>query len=359
MFAKNVRGYARVSTELQLDGVSLDVQEMRIRSYCTQSGYNLVKMYKDVLSGKDTNRPQLQLMLSELKPGEIVAVVDLSRLSRTTLDSLQLIDQFSKMKVGFVSINQPIDTTTPAGETLLTMQIAFNQMERKSTALKVKGAMQALKQQGKLRGKPPFGWKFVGKDRDFEPEPEQQRVLEKIKQLHANGTSMTRIAAILNHDGDNKCLVNNKKDHEKFKDALFYQPTIKRILVENGLMDGGTMKRKPVQLQIMSHHKSSHESSKPLDITTISSENSEDYSSYIEPYELPPSPAYIAPSVSAAPMLPPPPPIYHVPPIALPPPPTHYTAPVSLNLPPPPLVRPASSIPRSLPPPPTIYNTQN
>lgn len=111
----NVRGYCRVSTDLQLDGVSLDVQETRIALYCEEHNYTLLKIYKEAMSGKNVKREQLQLMLSELQPREIVVVVDLSRLSRTTLDALQLIDRFSNMNVGFVAITQPFDTTNPMG----------------------------------------------------------------------------------------------------------------------------------------------------------------------------------------------------------------------------------------------------
>lgn len=141
------------------------------------------------------------------------------------------------------------------GEAMMVVQMTFNQLERKNTALKVKGAMQTLNMQGKLRGRPPFGWKFVGKENDFAPDPEQQRVLEKIKRLHSEGESMTAIARQLNDSGDNQTLANNKKHPEKFEEARFHQTTIKRILVENGLIDGGNLERKPVQLQIVSHHK--------------------------------------------------------------------------------------------------------
>lgn len=253
--SKNVRGYCRVSTELQLDGVSLEIQEARIAQYCAEHDYVLVKIYKEAMSGKNVKREQLQLLLSEVLPREIVVVVDLSRLSRTTLDALQLIDQFSNMNVGFVAITQPFDTTNPMGEAMMVVQMTFNQLERKNTALKVKGAMQSLKTQGKLRGRPPFGWKFNGKENDFAPDPEQQRVLDKIKRLHMSGESMTAIARELNDSGDNETLANNKKNPEKFEEARFHQTTIKRILVENGLMNGGNLERKPVQLQIVSHRK--------------------------------------------------------------------------------------------------------
>jgi len=253
-----LRGYCRVSTDLQLDGVSLDVQEARIAQYCCEHSYTLAKVYKEAVSGKDTaNRAQLQLLLDEVQAREIVVVVDLSRLSRTTLHALQLIDRFSNMNVGFVAITQPFDTTTPVGEAMMVVQMSFNQLERKNTAAKVKCAMQTLKAQGKLRTRPPFGWKFAGKENDYEPEAEQQRVLETIKSLHANGISMTRIAANLNFAGDHRCLLNKKKQSDKFAGAIFHQTTIKRILVENGVLvgSGSYAHRKPVASRIVSHHK--------------------------------------------------------------------------------------------------------
>ena len=353
---KNVKGYARVSTDLQLDGVSLEVQEARIVDYCAQHGYNLIKMYKDVLSGKSTNRPQLQLMLDELRAGEIVIVVDLSRLSRTVRDALNLIDQFTKMKVGFIAITQPFDTTSPMGEAMMTIQMVFNQLERQNTALKVKGAMQSLKQQGKLRGRPPFGWKFAGKDKDFEPDFEQQEVLEKIKQLHADGASMNKIAIILNQAGDNKCLANNKKNPDKFKDACFYQSTIKRILVENGLMEGGNMTRKPIELQIVSHHKSTYKSldtqtSVTPELPTLTALPDDPNVAELPQYlNLPPPPPPVLPPSYPRNLPPPPvlPPSY---PRNLPPPPPVLPSSYPYNLPPPP-IRPAPSHFHNLPPPP-------
>jgi DNA invertase Pin-like site-specific DNA recombinase len=160
---KNAYGYCRVSTELVAQETSLDVQETRIRLYCEQHGHTLVRIYKESISGKDTKRAQLQRLLEDVKSGELVVVTDVSRLSRSTVDGLQLIERFQKQRVGFISISQQYDTTTPLGEVILTVQLSFNQYERKQTALKVSGAMQTLSTQGKLRGRPPFGWKFAGK----------------------------------------------------------------------------------------------------------------------------------------------------------------------------------------------------
>ena len=161
------------------------------------------------------------------------------------------------MNVGFVAITQPFDTTNPMGEAMMVVAMLFNQLERKNTAAKVQGAMQTLKQQGKLRGRPPFAWKFAGKENDFVPVADQQLVLAKIKRLWADGRSMSKIARALNRAGDYRCLVSNKKHPEKFEGARFYAATIKRILVEHDLrlVEGERRGRRPVEQQIVSHHR--------------------------------------------------------------------------------------------------------
>ena len=231
-----IKAYCRISTELQNDGVSLELQEMRISAYCVSQGFQLEKIYKEIYSAKDLNRPQLQLMLSELKIGDIVAVLDLSRLSRSTLDTLSLIKWFDENKIGFVCISQKIDTTSPEGRIMMIFISALNQFERENTARKVSSSMQALSQQGKLRSRPPFGWKFIGKDKDFVPDESQQQILQLIKQMHLSNYNPKQISDWLNSQGYNQCLINNKRNPEKFIGSLFHNTTIKKILVENGLI---------------------------------------------------------------------------------------------------------------------------
>lgn len=343
----NARGYTRISTDLQLDGVSLEIQRMRISDYCNSHNYNLLRVYEDVLSGKDVNRPALQEMLADLQPNEVVLVVDLSRLSRTTLDALQLIKQFNEKNVGFVTISQPVDTTTAMGRAMITFQMVFNQLERENTAAKVKGAMQSLKLQGKLRTRPPFGWKYISKDSDYIEVPEQQRVLKKIKELYASGLTANRIASVLNQNGDNKCLAANKKSPEKFAGALFHQATVQKILIENDCMEGKTTTRKPISLQIISHRKSGTEI-KPfpdnksiLSIPQASQSTSANISSEV-----------ISPPVIKI-SLPPPPTTK----IILPPPPNITSH--QIVLPPPPVISPQLILPpppisRVLPPHPSL-----
>lgn len=249
-----IKAYCRISTELQADGVSLDTQENRIIAYCFAQGLQLEKVYKEVCSGKDLNRPQFQLMISELRQGDTVCILDLSRLSRSTIDTLSIVQWFLDNKIGFICLSQKIDTSTPEGRMMITLMSSFNQYERENTARKVSSSMLSLSSQGKLRSKSPFGWKYVALNKDFEMDEEQQIVLGYIKQMHLSGRKQKQIADYLNSQGLNKCLLNNKKNPEKFDNPKFYSASIKKILVENGLIQDEKVK-KSVEQRIVSHHK--------------------------------------------------------------------------------------------------------
>jgi DNA invertase Pin-like site-specific DNA recombinase len=84
------------------------------------------------LSGKDTNRPKLQELLSEINKNDIVIVATLSRLSRNTLDALSMLEQFKSKNVRFVCLSPSIDVTTPIGELIFTLLASVSKMERQS-----------------------------------------------------------------------------------------------------------------------------------------------------------------------------------------------------------------------------------
>jgi hypothetical protein len=90
----------------------------------------------------------------------------------------------------------------------------------------VSANMLRASREGKLRNRQPFGYKFVGKDKDFEEIPEQMIVLNKILIWHDRGINNSKIAKYLNDSGDNIVLSLNKKD----KIQLFYPETVRNIL---------------------------------------------------------------------------------------------------------------------------------
>lgn len=129
-----VVGYARVSTENQIENYSIDEQIERLQSYCKAKDWTLLKTYVDGgYSGGNTERPSLQQMLKAIRDNEIDAVVvyKLDRLSRSQKDTLTLIeDEFLAHGTDFVSINENFDTSTPFGRAMIGILSVFAQLEK-------------------------------------------------------------------------------------------------------------------------------------------------------------------------------------------------------------------------------------
>lgn len=88
------------------------------------------RVYLDMMSGKDTHRPQLQAMLDYVREGEVLCVESISRLARSTRDLLSIVDQLAAKGVQFYSQKESIDTTTPQGKFMLTVFAAMAELER-------------------------------------------------------------------------------------------------------------------------------------------------------------------------------------------------------------------------------------
>lgn len=129
-----VVGYARVSTDNQLENYSIEEQTERLKAYCAAKDWILVQTYVDGgYSGGNTDRPALQQMLTEIRKGKIDAVVvyKLDRLSRSQKDTLTLIeDELLSHGTDFVSINENFDTSTPFGRAMIGILSVFAQLEK-------------------------------------------------------------------------------------------------------------------------------------------------------------------------------------------------------------------------------------
>lgn len=129
-----VVGYARVSTENQLENYSIEEQTERLKAYCAAKDWSLRRLYVDGgYSGGNTNRPALQQMLSAIRAGGVdsVVVYKLDRLSRSQKDTLTLIeDELLAHGTDFVSINENFDTSTPFGRAMIGILSVFAQLEK-------------------------------------------------------------------------------------------------------------------------------------------------------------------------------------------------------------------------------------
>ena len=98
-------GYVRVSTTEQ----HLDRQADALQAL------NLDRVFEDKASGRSADRPGLQQMLDFLREGDTLYVESISRIARSTRDLLSIIERLEAWGVGFVSLKENIDTSTPQG----------------------------------------------------------------------------------------------------------------------------------------------------------------------------------------------------------------------------------------------------
>ena len=143
------------------------------------------------------DRPQLQLLIYEIKLNEYFVVYDLSRFSRNTLEAMSMVKYFQDHQINFVSIKNDLDLSSPMGRCMFRMLMSFYELERDNIAANVRFNMQRISKEGKLKTKPVYGWKFVGKDKDMVPDEDQQKVIEKVKYMYTNGLNCSQIAKFL------------------------------------------------------------------------------------------------------------------------------------------------------------------
>lgn len=112
-------------------------------------------IFKEYASGKTIERKELKRMLAKLKRGDKVIVVKLDRISRSTLDLLELMNKLQAEGVEFQSLGDAIDTTTAQGKFFFTVTAAFSQMERELISERTKDGLRDAKERGIKVGRPP------------------------------------------------------------------------------------------------------------------------------------------------------------------------------------------------------------
>ncbi len=194
-----IAGYIRLSpTNDEREEGSLVSHPQRIKQFVdlknvqSAGGWGeIVEWYVDKdLSGKDTNRPSLHRMLSDIQSGKVnsVIVTELSRLSRNVKDFCEIKDFFKEHRVAFFSLKENFDTSTPSGELMLMQSIAFAQFERQTIVDRIKKGARARAERGLANGCITLGFKSVEhkpnyRDVDEKEKPYVEMIFRKILEL--------------------------------------------------------------------------------------------------------------------------------------------------------------------------------
>lgn len=144
--------YLRVSTT---DQTTLN-QEIELKRYCKNNNIEIYKIYKEEgISGAKTSRPQLDLMLQDMRNRLFDAIIvwKLDRLGRSTQHLLQLLEEFRNKNVRLICTDMDIDTETAQGKFFFTIVGAFAELEREMITERIKAGLRRRKKQGKPLGR--------------------------------------------------------------------------------------------------------------------------------------------------------------------------------------------------------------
>lgn len=147
--------YARVSTRDQ----NLEPQLDQIKKYAEFRNIELVGVFQDKASGKDTNRDDFQRMMKTLEVNpqgvEAVVITKLDRIGRSLLNLIEITNWLQDNHIGLISITNSIDTTTKEGRLFFYIMGALGEYERELIMERTKVGRDLYLQKGGKLGQPP------------------------------------------------------------------------------------------------------------------------------------------------------------------------------------------------------------
>jgi DNA invertase Pin-like site-specific DNA recombinase len=138
-------GYARVSSK----GQNLD------RQIAALEGAGCARIFKDKKSGKNAEREELWKALDYARPGDTLVVPSLDRLGRSIQDLIAIVGGLRKRGIGFQSLHESLDTTTPGGRLVFHVFAALAEFIRELIVQGTHEGLAAARARGERIGRPP------------------------------------------------------------------------------------------------------------------------------------------------------------------------------------------------------------
>lgn len=137
-------GYARVSTKEQEAHLQCDA--------LTEAGCE--RIFEEKASGAQRDRPELKAALEYIREGDVLVVWKLDRLARSLRQLIETVEDLQARGIGFVSITEGIDTTSPGGKLVFHVFGALAEFEREMITERTKAGLKAAKARGRKLGRP-------------------------------------------------------------------------------------------------------------------------------------------------------------------------------------------------------------
>ncbi len=144
--------YARVSTQ---DQQTIPLQTRAMRDYAARRGWTIVMQVKEIGSGASQRKRREQLLeAARRREIDVVLVWRLDRWGRSVTDLLATLQELEHLGVGFVSLTEALDLTTPAGRAMAALLAVFAEFEREILRERVRAGLAQARQNGQRLGRP-------------------------------------------------------------------------------------------------------------------------------------------------------------------------------------------------------------
>ena len=182
--------YLRVSTEMQVDGYSLEAQKNCLKKFAEREELVIAGVYEDAgKSGKSIEgRPAFRRMLSDIESGagiDYVMVYKLSRFGRNAADILNSLELLQTYDVNLICIEEGIDSSQTSGKLLISVLSAVAEIERENILEQTMNGRREKARQGKWNGGPaPYG--YMIKDEILSINEEEAEIVRTIYDKYVN-----------------------------------------------------------------------------------------------------------------------------------------------------------------------------
>jgi len=200
----------RVSSDEQVKGYSLDIQDEALRKYCARYGIEIVYSFREDHSAKDFKRPEFTKFLSFLSKnkGKVDCLLFTSwdRFSRNVTDSLIMLRRLESYGITSQAIEQPIDMTIPENKAMLAIFLTLPEIDNDRRSIKIRGGVRAALKAGRWSRVAPIGY-INSRDSEnkplIKPSMSTAPLVKMAFEYVLNGTPQVEIISTLRKKGLN------------------------------------------------------------------------------------------------------------------------------------------------------------